>query len=474
MRVFRGIKTYDLSRPFLPRLYRITLNETYGRLQRRRRRRAQVFGEEDCQEVAVFSNVEEALATWELARRAEEIIAQIPPEQGTILWMHDVAGVSAATLSELLHLPVPTMKSRLHRGRLLVRKRLLGIRGEPGPRAFERRAPVAPGDRVTGHEVVESLLLDYFEERLEAEDRARFEEHLSRCSECGPVVEGYAQVVRGLSRLPESEIPPEMIQATLNFLRESLEKGPTSSGTGREGCWPPSGAACAGSGAEGFEDGIGSLRTPAVRGSAGRFGLDLDAQAFRDPVDEVEVGGDGSHAVDLLIGEACPPQRLDVPCFDLARAARQEERVIDHRAQARRQHGAVRIRRHSVGQIIPGQSTERRPVVRDSVMAAVGGGDGDGDRLTLGARNPRRSVLDRNVEREMRPADLRLDAMDLEDVGDQPAAAGDLRLVLGRLDITNVSHPSLQARKRTADQTLWQHLHRLFFSALKAPPRGMG
>lgn len=32
-------------------------------------------------------------------------------------------------------------------------------------------------------------------------------------------------MVRGLSRLPESEIPPEMIQATLNFLRESLEKG---------------------------------------------------------------------------------------------------------------------------------------------------------------------------------------------------------------------------------------------------------
>lgn len=140
LRVFRNIKTYDPSRPFVPWLYRVTLNETYSRM-RRRRRRAEVSGEQvsPSWEPAVSSNVEEALATKELARRAEEIIAALPPELGTVLWMHDVAGVSAATLSGLLHLSVPAIKSRLHRGRLIVRRLLTSSCSEFGSAELSTR-----------------------------------------------------------------------------------------------------------------------------------------------------------------------------------------------------------------------------------------------------------------------------------------------------------------------------------------------
>jgi RNA polymerase sigma-70 factor (ECF subfamily) len=236
-RVHHGIASYDRSRPFVPWIYKITLNVCYSHLRRQARRREVSieelqprFDEEGrhvSDELLVVPDLEERLAARELAQRAEEIIAELPEEYGTAVWMHDVAGISAATLTEVLRLSLPALKSRLRRGRLAVRKRLLESLADaksesPGP-AMPGRAPLRRG--VTCREVVIHLLDDYLEGRLKAEDRQRFEEHIRACDRCGPFVEGYRRVVKGLSRLPEPPIPPEMVQVTLAFVRESLESG---------------------------------------------------------------------------------------------------------------------------------------------------------------------------------------------------------------------------------------------------------
>jgi anti-sigma factor RsiW len=72
---------------------------------------------------------------------------------------------------------------------------------------------------------VEDLPLDYLSGRLGEEDRQRFESHLRVCDRCRPFVESYRAVVRGLARMPEPPLPSEMVHATLNFVRESLERG---------------------------------------------------------------------------------------------------------------------------------------------------------------------------------------------------------------------------------------------------------
>jgi RNA polymerase sigma-70 factor (ECF subfamily) len=236
LRVHRKIRSYDPSRPFVPWLYKITLNVAYSRLRKGSRReessleQLQPRFEEDGSlppELVHAPDLEQRLATHEMARQAEEAIAELPEACGTVVWMHDVADIPAATLSEVLRLSIPAIKSRLHRGRLAVRTRLVGIRPEKGrPGLGPGRSPASRrGTGVTCREVVEGLLLDYLFGRLGEEDRQRFESHLRVCDRCRPFVESYRAVVRGLARLPEPPLPSEMVHATLDFVRESLKRG---------------------------------------------------------------------------------------------------------------------------------------------------------------------------------------------------------------------------------------------------------
>jgi RNA polymerase sigma-70 factor (ECF subfamily) len=133
--IHRRIATYDPSRPFAPWLYRITLNSAYTHLRRQAARRESSIEEIQPRmfsgsltvpwERAVAPDIEERLAKQEMARRAEEIIAELPEEYGTVLWMHDVEDISAARVSKVLDLSLPAVKSRLYRGRLAVRELLL-------------------------------------------------------------------------------------------------------------------------------------------------------------------------------------------------------------------------------------------------------------------------------------------------------------------------------------------------------------
>ena len=143
--------------------------------------------------------------------------------------MHDVAGISAGVLTTVLDLSLPALKSRLHRGRLAVRRRLLESmaprrEGAP-PRPPPMPMPTGQPMGVTCRDVVESLLFDYLDDQLSPADREQFERHLQGCDRCGPFVESYRKLVRGLSNLPEPTIPTEMVHATLDFVRGSLESG---------------------------------------------------------------------------------------------------------------------------------------------------------------------------------------------------------------------------------------------------------
>lgn len=236
-RVYRKIGSFDLSRPFVPWLYRITLNLAYTRLKQRRQPRAlsidellprfDGMGTQVPDELATVLDLDQRLTTRETARRAEEIIAELPEEYGTVVWMHDIAGISAGVLTTVLDLSLAAFKSRLHRGRLAVRKRLLESLAPKREGAPPRQPPMPMGQPmgITCRDVVESLLIDYLEDELSPGDREQFERHLRGCDRCGPFIESYRKLVRGLSKLPEPAIPTEMVEATLAFVRSSLESG---------------------------------------------------------------------------------------------------------------------------------------------------------------------------------------------------------------------------------------------------------
>jgi RNA polymerase sigma-70 factor (ECF subfamily) len=131
----RKIHTFKGDSAFGSWLYRIAANAAYMKL-RSRRARAREIGFEDVlpalDEGGVHfepmddwsPRVDEQALTAELRRALEAAIDELPPDYRTALVMHDVEGLSNPDIAAALGLSLPAVKSRIHRSRLFLRKRL--------------------------------------------------------------------------------------------------------------------------------------------------------------------------------------------------------------------------------------------------------------------------------------------------------------------------------------------------------------
>ena len=136
--LYRKIGTFDESKKFFSWFYRVALNQAYSRA--RRRRPASTVPIEDylprfssdghiaSPELPDWSaSIEDGAIARELAGRAGEFIADLPPAYRDVIWMYDVEEMSTSDIAETLEISIPALKSRLHRARLYVRQRLAEI-----------------------------------------------------------------------------------------------------------------------------------------------------------------------------------------------------------------------------------------------------------------------------------------------------------------------------------------------------------
>ena len=144
--LYRKIGTFDESRKFFSWFYRVALNSAYSRARRRQplptvaiEDRLPKFSGDGhfAADVPDWSvKIEDEVAARELASRAGEFIAELPPAYRDVIWMNDVEEMSAPEIAETLEISIPAFKSRLHRARLYVRQRLSEI-SNPRPRAAQ-------------------------------------------------------------------------------------------------------------------------------------------------------------------------------------------------------------------------------------------------------------------------------------------------------------------------------------------------
>ena len=77
-------------------------------------------------------------------------------------------------------------------------------------------------------EDVNRFIIDYLEETIPPKTRARFEEHLAECPNCGSYFEQYLQTIEWTvddGTLP-IDPPEELVETTLHFLREHYNDQP--------------------------------------------------------------------------------------------------------------------------------------------------------------------------------------------------------------------------------------------------------
>ena len=131
----RKIHSFKGESAFGSWLYRITANAAYQKL-RARRAKAKEIALDDVlpaldddgrhfEPMADWSSrVDEQALTGELRDVLQKAINGLPPDYRTALVMHDVEGMPNPDIAETLGISLPAVKSRVHRSRLFVRKKL--------------------------------------------------------------------------------------------------------------------------------------------------------------------------------------------------------------------------------------------------------------------------------------------------------------------------------------------------------------
>jgi len=133
--VVRKIDTFRGESAFGSWLYRIVANAAY---QKRRARQSRsrdvswdevlpVFDEQSRHVVPMTDwspRVNDASVQTELRMALTAAIDRLPAAYRTVLVLRDVQGLSNAEIAELLGLTIPVVKTRVHRGRLFLRKQL--------------------------------------------------------------------------------------------------------------------------------------------------------------------------------------------------------------------------------------------------------------------------------------------------------------------------------------------------------------
>jgi RNA polymerase sigma-70 factor, ECF subfamily len=131
----RKIQMFKGESAFGSWLYRITANAAYQKLRTRRQKSAEVALDDvlpsldgegrHFEPMDDWSNrVDERALQGELREVLQQAIDGLPADYRTALVMHDVEGLSNPDIAETLGISLPAVKSRVHRSRLFVRKKL--------------------------------------------------------------------------------------------------------------------------------------------------------------------------------------------------------------------------------------------------------------------------------------------------------------------------------------------------------------
>ncbi len=144
--VIAKINTLTNDAFFSTWLYRVTTNASYGFLRKERKFTEQTVSEEEVDQEPAADYVydwstlpDEILLSEESRKILEHSIDSLPEAMRTVVVMKDVEGFSNEEIAHTLSLSVPAVKSRLHRGRLILRDELAD---------YFRKYSQGEGDRV--------------------------------------------------------------------------------------------------------------------------------------------------------------------------------------------------------------------------------------------------------------------------------------------------------------------------------------
>ena len=132
--LFKKIHTFQGRSAFSSWVYRITVNTAYMKLRSKKKEKSisleevypafsgAGFQQEKIQDWS--EHTESLLFANETRETIQKAVDLLPDKAEDVFLLRDVEGLSTEEVSEVLELTIPAVKSRLHRARLFLRKKL--------------------------------------------------------------------------------------------------------------------------------------------------------------------------------------------------------------------------------------------------------------------------------------------------------------------------------------------------------------
>ncbi len=133
--LFTKVNSFKFESAFSSWLYRIVVNCAFMKLRKRKQQPVAYLEDlsigirkQFLERNNMPSNSSDSIFTnRQLCASLEKAISRLPQEYRSVFVLRDVDGMSNEETSEILGLSVPAVKSRLHRSRLMLRRRLQGV-----------------------------------------------------------------------------------------------------------------------------------------------------------------------------------------------------------------------------------------------------------------------------------------------------------------------------------------------------------
>jgi len=135
LKIYSKIHTFEGRSQLSSWIYRIAVNAAYQKIARDKKSRhisldevLPSVGTGDALSAQLTADwterPDEVLLTEEARREMMDAIRELPPEYHVVFALKDLEGLSNQEIADILNLSLPAVKSRLHRARLFLRKRL--------------------------------------------------------------------------------------------------------------------------------------------------------------------------------------------------------------------------------------------------------------------------------------------------------------------------------------------------------------
>ena len=130
VRMFRALDRYDPQRPFAAWLFSIASRLSIDHIRRRKHQPLPLTHRDRDDEEYTIDVEDPGLKPDEVASRSEEedrtkaLIDSLPPHYRIVVLLRHQQDLSYEEIAEALHLPLGTVKARIHRARALLKERI--------------------------------------------------------------------------------------------------------------------------------------------------------------------------------------------------------------------------------------------------------------------------------------------------------------------------------------------------------------